>query len=107
MLKVLAGQLQNWRITLQIENGCSLREVTKTGSIKATMRPSCTNLRLKILQRAAKLRQIAELSGHPFRVGGAVDLLEERKSLKTITPRGGWKTKSIALECFRNCQSFP
>ena len=88
----LAALIENWRIKLQVERGYILQEVTKTGRIKPTMRPGSINLRLKVLQRAAKLNQGAELSGHSFRVGGAIDLLEAGESLEKIMLRGGWKS---------------
>jgi len=103
----LAALIENWRINIKVYNGYILREVTKTGRIKPTMRPSSINLRLKVLQREAKLDQGAELSGHSFRVGGAIDLLEAGESLEKIMLRGGWKSESTALRYLRNWQAFP
>jgi len=103
----LAALIENWRIKLQVERGYILREVTKAGRVKPTMRPGSINLRLKVLQRAAKLHQDAELSGHSFRVGGAIDLLEAGESLEKIMLRGGWKSESTALRYLRNWQAFP
>ena len=57
------------------------------------MRPSSINLRVKALQRTAKLDRLAELSVHSFRVGGAIDLLEAGESLEKIMLRGGWKSE--------------
>lgn len=102
----LAAIIENWRIKLQVESGYILREVTKTVRIKPTMRPSSINLRLKVLQRAAKLNQHAELSGHSFRVGGAIDLLEAGESLEKIMLRGGWKSESKAMRYLRNWRAF-
>ena len=102
----LATLIENWGITMQVNNGYILREITKTGRIKPTMRPSSINSRLKVLQRAAKLNQHAELSGHSFRVGGAIDLLEAGESLEKIMLRGGWKSESTALRYLRNWQAF-
>ena len=98
--------IENWRIKQQVESGYILREVTKTGRVKPTMRPGSINLRLKVLQRAAKLNQGAELSGHSFRVGGAIDLLEAGESLEKIMLRGGWKSESTALRYLRSWQAF-
>jgi len=102
----LAALVENWRISIQVDNGYILRDVTKKGRIKAAMRPSSINLRLKVLQRAAKLKQDPELSGHSFRVGGAIDLLEAGESLEKIMLRGGWKSESTALRYLRNWQAF-
>ena len=98
----LAAVIENWRINTQVDNGYILREVTKTGRIKHTMRPSSINLRMKILQRAAKLNQNDELKGHSFRVGVAIDLLDAGESLEKIMLRGGWKSESTALRYLRN-----
>ena len=103
---MLAALIDNWRINIKVDSGYILREVTKTGRIKPTMRPSSINLRLKVLQRAAKLHQDAELSGHSFRVGGAIDLLEAGESLEKIMLRGGWKSESTALRYLRNWSAF-
>ena len=102
----LAALIENWRITLNVNGGYILREVTKTGRVQTHMRPSSINLRLKVLQRDAKLNQVAELSGHSFRVGGAIDLLEAGESLEKIILRGGWKAESTALRYLRNWSVF-
>jgi len=102
----LAAVIENWRIKMKVNNGYILREVTKTGRIKPTMRPGSINLRLKVLQRAAKLHQHAELSGHSFRVGGAIDLLEEGESLEKIMLRGGWNSGSSAVKYLRGWRGF-
>lgn len=102
----LAAVIENWRITLKVNGGYILREVTKTGRVQTHMRPSSINLRLKVLQRDAKLNQVAELSGHSFRVGGAIDLLEAGETLEKIMLRGGWKSESTALQYLRNWSAF-
>ena len=103
----LAAAIENWRLTLKVNGGYILREVTKTGRTQAHMRPGSINLRLKFLQRSAKLNEHAELSGHSFRVGGAIDLLEAGESLEKIMLRGGWKSESTSLRYLRNWQAFP
>ena len=102
----LAAVIENWRITLNVNDGYILREVTKTGRVQTHMRPSSINLRLKVLQRDAKLKQVAELSGHSFRVGGAIDLLEAGESLEKIMLRGGWKSESSAVKYLRGWRGF-
>ena len=102
----LAALIENWRLKLQVESGYILRDVTKTGRIKPTMRPSSINLRLKSLHRTAKLNRHAELSGHSFRIEGAIDLLEAGESLEKIMLRGGWKSESTAMRYLRNWSAF-
>jgi len=52
---------------------------------------------LKNLQRQAGLNQIGELSGHSFRVGAALDLLNKNIPLEKIMLRGGWKSETSAM----------
>jgi len=52
---------------------------------------------LKSLQKQATLNQIGELSGHSFRVGAALDLLDKNIPLEKIMPRGGWKSETSAM----------
>ena len=42
------------------------------------------------------------LSGHSFRVGAALDLLEQGESIEKIMLRGGWQTDSTAMKYLRN-----
>jgi len=60
---------------------------------------------LKELQRNAKLK-VNELSGHSFRVGAAVDLLDQGLSIEQIMLKGGWKSETTALRYLRNWQSM-
>ena len=41
------------------------------------------------------------LSGHSFRVGAALDLLEQGEPLERIMLRGGWQTDSAAMKYLR------
>ena len=52
---------------------------------------------LKSLQKQAGLNQIGELSGHSFRVGAAIDLLNKNIPLEKIMLRGGWKSETSAM----------
>ena len=42
------------------------------------------------------------LSGHSFRVGAALDLLEQGEPLERIMLRGGWQTDSTTMKYLRN-----
>ncbi len=59
--------------------------------------PASTNHILKSLQKQAGLNQIGELSGHSFRVGAAIDLLNKNIPLEKIMLRGGWKSATSAI----------
>jgi len=47
--------------------------------------------------KQAGLNQIGELSGHSFRVGAALDLLDKNIPLEKIMLRGGWKSETSAM----------
>ena len=47
-------------------------------------------------------RQEQPLSGHSFRVGAALDLLEQGEGIEKIMRRGGWQTDSTAMKYLRN-----
>ena len=52
-------------------------------------------------QHAAGLDLEPPLSGHSFRVGGALDLLKRGVPMEKIMLRGGWKSESTALRYLR------
>ncbi len=43
------------------------------------------------------INQIGELSGHSFRVGAELELLDKNIPLEKIMLRGGWKSESSAM----------
>jgi hypothetical protein len=57
---------------------------------------------LKALQKDIKDSDEQPLSGHSFRVGAALDLLEQGEPLERIMLRGGWQTDSTAMKYLRN-----
>lgn len=66
-------------------------------SVRESLDLAALNKILKSLQRKAKLNNIGKLSGHTFRVGAAVDLLDKGVPLEKIMFRGGWKSKNTAF----------
>ena len=59
--------------------------------------PASINHILKSLQQQAGLNKIGELSGHSFRVGTAIDLLNKNIPLEKIMLRGSWKSETSAM----------
>ena len=58
---------------------------------------------LKALQKDLKMDSDEQpLSGHSFRVGAALDLLEQGEPLERVMLRGGWQTDSTAMKYLRN-----
>ena len=93
--------ITDWQQTSGVETGCIIREVTKKGSIKQHMRPGSISIRLKALQLNARLDLPEALSGHSFRVGAAIDLLEAGESLEKIMLRGGWQSDATTIRYLR------
>jgi site-specific recombinase XerD len=56
---------------------------------------------LRARQQEAGLDLELPLSGHSFRVGGALDLLKRGVPMEKIMLRGGWKSESTALRYLR------
>jgi integrase len=75
----------------------SLRSFKRNLSTNPSLTPALINHILKGLQKQAGLNQIEELSGHSFRVGGALDLLDKNIPLEKIMLRGGWKSETSAM----------
>ena len=70
-----------------------LRSFKRNLSTNSSLTPASINHILKSLQKQAGLNQISELSGHSFRVGAALDLLDKNIPLEKIMLRGGWKAE--------------
>ena len=94
--------LNKWKEVVNKE-GYILRAINRHGHIKESLCPSSVSCILKGLQK--KLEDDSNeqlLSGHSFRVGAALDLLEEGESIEKIMLRGGWKTDATAMKYLRN-----
>jgi len=73
------------------------------GILGENLHPASVSTRLKALQKDLKLDSDGQpLSGHFFRVGAALNLLEQGEPLERIMIRGGWQTDSTAMSYLRN-----
>ena len=79
------------------DSGYILRSFKRNLSTNPSLTPASINHILKSLQKQAGLNQIGELSGHSFRVGAALDLLDKNIPLEKIMLRGGWKSETSAM----------
>ena len=87
--------------------GYILRQINKHGHIGHSLNPASINTILKTLQEGLKSESNQQpLSGHSFRVGAALDLLEQGEPLEKIMLRGGWQTDSTAMKYARNWHLF-
>ena len=83
--------------------GYILRSINRHGHIGNNLNPASISTILKTLQEGLKSRPNEQLlSGHSFRVGAALDLLEQGEPLERIMLRGGWQTDSTAMKYLRN-----
>jgi len=96
--------IQRWSGKINQDKGFILRSFKKDLSVNESLNPASLNHILKSLQKRANLNSIGELSGHSFRVGAALDLLERGVSLERIMLRGGWKSDSSAMRYLRSYQ---
>jgi integrase len=94
--------LEKWRSMISGE-GYILRSINKHGHFGNKLHPASVSTLLKVLQKDLKMDSNQQpLSGHSFRVGAALDLLEHGEPLERIMIRGGWQTDSTAMTYLRN-----
>jgi site-specific recombinase XerD len=94
--------LENWRSVIS-EEGYILRSINRHGHFGDNLHPASISTLLKALQKGLKIDSDEQpLSGQSFRVGAALDLLEQGEPLERIMLRGGWLTDSTAMSYLRN-----
>ena len=74
--------ISHWQDNIKQTNGYILISFKHDLSVRESLDPTALNKILKSPQQKAKLHNIADLSGHSFRVGAVVDLLIEAFRLK-------------------------
>ena len=98
----LLNLLGKWKGIVD-SRGYILRSINKHGHIGDSLNPASINTILKTLQEGVKTGSNQQpLSGHSFRVGAALDLLQQGEPLEKIMLRGGWQTDSTAMKYLRN-----
>jgi integrase len=94
--------LEKWRSMISDE-GYILRSIDRHGHIPENLHPASISTILSALQKDLNMGFNEQpLSGHSFRVGAALNLLEQGESLERIMLRGGWQTDSTAMSYLRN-----
>ena len=93
----LSEMISSWSLAIDQDSGYILRSFKRNLSTNPSLTPASINHILKSLQKKAGLNQIGELSGHSFRVGAAIDLLNKNIPLEEIMLRGGWKSEASAM----------
>ena len=94
--------IEKWKKIVGDE-GYILRSINKHGHIGDSLNPESISTILKKLQEGLKSESNQQpLSSHSFRVGAALDLLEQGGPLEKIMLRGGWQSDSTAMKYLRN-----
>ena len=94
--------LAQWRAIISGE-GYILRSISRHGHIAVSLHPASISTTLRALQKDLEMDSHEQpLSGHSFRVGAALDLLEQGEPLEKIMLKGGWQTDSTAMKYLRN-----
>jgi len=98
--------IEKWKGIVDCD-GYILRSINKHAHIRDSLNPASISTILKTLQEGVKSGSNQQpLSGHSFRVGAALDLLEHGEPLEKIMLRGGWQTDSTAMKYLRNWHAF-
>jgi site-specific recombinase XerD len=99
--KRLESLIKRWEKVVGC-GGYILRGVNRHGHISDSLNPSSINSILKNLQNNLSDEfHEKPLSGHSFRVGAALDLLEKGESIEKIMLKGDWKIDSTAIKYLR------
>jgi len=89
--------IENWSFEIGQNNDYILRGFKRNLSTKESLNPASITHILQNLQQQAEIEKIGKLSGHSFRVGAALDLLDKNIPLEKIMLRGGWKSEASAM----------
>ena len=100
----LVELITQWQKKIGATSGYILRSVNKSGRVSESLHPaSITRILCDLQDRAFGIRrEMPDLSGHSFRVGAALDMVSQGKSLSRIMIKGGWKSESTAIRYLRN-----
>jgi site-specific recombinase XerD len=94
--------LKTWQKVADI-SGAILRSVDRHGNVGNRLNPGSIGLIINALYQRCEIHEPAQIfSGHSFRVGAALDLLEAGASLEHIMLRGGWRSSDNAMGYLRN-----
>jgi len=81
----------------KVGSGLILRGIIRNKYITESLAPSSVNRILQQIQARSEIYTEVKLSGHSFRVGGALDLLMQGTPIEKIMLRGGWHSESSVI----------
>jgi site-specific recombinase XerD len=94
----LGELIEMWREKISARSGFILRAIDKHGNVSTSLSPGSIQLILNCLSDSATTYRVGNtFSGHSFRVGAALDLLNRGETLERIMIRGGWKSQDSAV----------
>ena len=97
----LHGLIMEWQHGYQLE-GIILRSVDRHGNVGDKLNSGSVGAILNWLKASmGSEANKCRFSGHSFRVGAAIDLLEAGASLETIMLKGGWRSQDNAMNYLR------
>ena len=100
--EVLLTLLLQWK-NIVGDNGYVLRSIRQHANIGQHLSPSSVSVILKTLKATIHSdKNTPLLSGHSFRVGATLDLLEQGEPLEKIMLRDGWQSDATAMKYLRN-----
>lgn len=95
---LLADKITQWKKRIKASEGRILRSIRKDNkTLGYQLSPASVSIILVDLQYRARRRDIPHLSGHSFRVGAALDMLNAGVPLEKIMLRGGWRKETTTL----------
>jgi len=94
--------IKAWQKVADI-SGAILRSVDRHGHVGNRLNPGSLGLIINSIYRRCEINEPTQIfSGHSFRVGAALDLLEAGTSLELIMLRGGWRSSDNAMGYLRS-----
>lgn len=100
--KDLIDLILRWQTHAKLE-GAILRSVDRHGNVGPQLNSGSVCIILnRLLAKTSVADHGARFSGHSFRVGAAIDLLESGATLEKIMLQGGWRSNDSALNYLRS-----
>ena len=100
--KDLIDLILRWQTHAKLE-GAILRSVDRHGNIGPQLNSGSVCIILnRLLAKTSVADHGARFSGHSFRVGAAIDLVESGASLEKIMLRGGWRSTDSEMNYLRS-----
>jgi site-specific recombinase XerD len=102
----LGELIERWREKISARRGFILRAIDKHGNVSSSLSPGSIKLILTCLSDSTTTCDLGNtFSGHSFRVGAALDLLNKGETLERIMIKGGWKSRDSAIRYLQQLNS--